>query len=245
MLDRVTITGADDKVNPSDLAALSKEFPFVEWGILFSPSPSRMGTPRYPTGGWLVDLCDFVDDPSTPHMNFSAHLCGGFAKHAMVDGDPEWFRLQCAYLFSRVQFNGFSVYRDHMSDKFLPMLEQHDGYSYVMQIADDDALKAADLLTVDPDLRERMHVLFDASAGRGIQTQAWSAPATSLYVGYAGGLNPDNLRVNLTILEAVAGNRPFSIDMETGVRTDDVFDLEKVRKVLELARLYLPEDVYA
>ena len=32
ILDRVTITGADDSVRPTDLLELSREFPFVEWG---------------------------------------------------------------------------------------------------------------------------------------------------------------------------------------------------------------------
>lgn len=35
-LTRVTITGADDAVEPAELQALSHEFPFVEWGILHS-----------------------------------------------------------------------------------------------------------------------------------------------------------------------------------------------------------------
>ena len=32
----VTITGADDSIQPSQLLDLQKEFPFVEWGILLS-----------------------------------------------------------------------------------------------------------------------------------------------------------------------------------------------------------------
>ncbi|MHB1675039.1 MAG: hypothetical protein ACYCSP_12405 [Acidobacteriaceae bacterium] len=35
-LETVTITGADDSTDIVELAELSEEFPFVEWGILIS-----------------------------------------------------------------------------------------------------------------------------------------------------------------------------------------------------------------
>ena len=47
MLTTVTITGADDRVDPWELARLSEEFPHVEWGVLISTG--RAGTPRYPS----------------------------------------------------------------------------------------------------------------------------------------------------------------------------------------------------
>ena len=36
MLERITVTGADDLVDPAELCAIAADFPFVEWGILFS-----------------------------------------------------------------------------------------------------------------------------------------------------------------------------------------------------------------
>ena len=47
MLQTVTLTGADDSVNPEDLIAISKEFPFVEWGILIG---SNTGAEARPVG---------------------------------------------------------------------------------------------------------------------------------------------------------------------------------------------------
>ena len=40
-LTRVTITGADDSVEPRALAELSEAFPFVEWGLLMSKGHVR------------------------------------------------------------------------------------------------------------------------------------------------------------------------------------------------------------
>lgn len=58
ILDKVSITGADDSVNPKDLVELSEEFPFVEWAILLSKS--RMRSNRYPSLNWMYDLKQFA-----------------------------------------------------------------------------------------------------------------------------------------------------------------------------------------
>ena len=60
MLTRVTITGADDAVDPGALVALSAEFPFVEWGILFSKS--REGEARYPSAEWAARIGRLFDE---------------------------------------------------------------------------------------------------------------------------------------------------------------------------------------
>ena len=46
ILERVTITGADHDVRPQELVDLWKEFPFVEFGILFSPRQQGRSTAR-------------------------------------------------------------------------------------------------------------------------------------------------------------------------------------------------------
>ena len=51
ILDRVTITGADDSIKATDLIPLSKRFPFVEWGILLSKN--NEGSFRFPTRDWI------------------------------------------------------------------------------------------------------------------------------------------------------------------------------------------------
>jgi hypothetical protein len=46
MLERVTITGADDSTSIDEMLALSRRFPFVEWGILVSKR--HEGSYRFP-----------------------------------------------------------------------------------------------------------------------------------------------------------------------------------------------------
>ena len=51
MLNKVTITGADDETPIVALIELSAKFPFVEWGILVSLKSE--GGPRFPSRVWM------------------------------------------------------------------------------------------------------------------------------------------------------------------------------------------------
>ena len=75
--------------------------------------------------------------------------------------------------------------------------------------------------------------LLDASGGEGINTplEPLNLPHK---IGYAGGFNADNVADKLTFLLTSERVGDFWIDMESGVRTDDWFDLNKVVKVLEI-----------
>jgi hypothetical protein len=80
-------------------------------------------------------------------------------------------------------------------------------------------------------------ILIDPSGGRGI-SPVWrdvrreidAKVATDVRLGYAGGIRPDNVEYALETIDAAPS---AWIDMESGVRTDDRFDLSKVRDVLE------------
>ena len=54
ILNKVTVTGADNSTHINDLIGLYKEFPFVEFGILLSLSSE--GGPRFPSMDWLDDM---------------------------------------------------------------------------------------------------------------------------------------------------------------------------------------------
>jgi hypothetical protein len=51
----VTLTGADDSILPEDLVALSRDFPFVEFGILFCRT-FQGRRPGFPSEDWLRRL---------------------------------------------------------------------------------------------------------------------------------------------------------------------------------------------
>ena len=81
-------------------------------------------------------------------------------------------------------------------------------------------------------------ILFDASAGRGVAPEGWPAPIPDHFCGYAGGINPGNVARHIELIKE-AGAEDTWIDMESGVRTENRFDLDKVREVLKIAAAHI------
>ena len=86
MINKVTITGADTKIDPKVILELSKKYPFVEWGILISRS--RIGTNRYPTLEWIKKLC-FLKQLSGENVNMSLHVCGKMCQEILSGEIPK------------------------------------------------------------------------------------------------------------------------------------------------------------
>lgn len=224
-LDRVTITGADDSVSPDELYRLSEQYPFVEWGILFSGK--HQGTRRYPSEAWLADLAD--TRPST--VKIAAHLCGKWVRSTLA-GQADWWRAypKLAPQFGRIQLNFHAEAVDPMTlgsfvREFAPAHEfiyQCDGVNdgWVRELVEEVGRGAP---------------LFDQSGGAGIVPESW--PVGWLrYCGYAGGIGPENVvEVLGPLMAATMPGQPFWIDMERRVRSEDdtVFELAKVKTVLE------------
>ena len=224
-LKYISITGADDAVDPADLLALSREFPAAEWAILLLPD--RAGTPRFPKPEWIKSFA-----AQAKGLNTAMHLCGE-ALLGFVRGEAEIFDAMQG--FSRIQLNlkFGAVEGQYDPAALLKRVADNPRWQFIIQYAKDKQ----GLLPLLKDIPNHA-VLFDESAGRGITPESWDAPLAGHFCGYAGGLNPDNVAQNLEIIAKVAAGHETWIDMETGVRTNDVFDLAKVRRVLEIASPY-------
>ena len=220
-----SMTGADDAVNPQDLLRLSQEFPFVEWAVWLMPE--RMGSARAPKLDWIKQ---FIDTCKPCHR--ALHLCGqGLAD--FVEGKPETLAL--VDHFQRVQLN--VRFENAGARLSMPQMMAHMAakpqVTFIIQYADDQA-HLLPMLNKIPN-----HVLlFDASAGRGLSPETWPAQIKSHTCGYAGGLGPDNVVDEIKKIADVAKGHETWIDMESKIRTNDVFDLVKVRKVLESVKGY-------
>ena len=223
----VTITGADDAVDPEALFRLSSIFQFVEWGILYSAK--RAGSPRFPSVAWIERFIAL--HINSRRARTSLHLCGSacrdFVKQGFVlgpaslDGSfaPTTIPL---FVFDRVQLNGY--------DGQVPANCRLG--RLILQCMSID-----DLPRVIANTGGRASVLFDPSGGRGKLVESWPRAPENFHedfpIGIAGGIGPDN--VVDSIRRAVNGGARW-IDMETGVRDDkDRFDLAKVWQVLRSA----------
>jgi hypothetical protein len=232
VLDVVTVTGADDTVHPDDLLAISKQYPFVEFGILLGRIPS---CPRFPSGMWRDRLCYLVEENRSLHL--SAHLCGRlvdsfldgcvcfdehYGRHQVnTHGEPHSFDVSSVRANVRL-VNSFGSqvifqYDGVNTNAMLACLGRHpaDGY---------DHLSVA--------------TLHDLSHGEGRLPAEWRRPIPGVYTGYAGGLSPENVAEQIEEILRVTGEQPFWIDAETHLRSDDGkrFDLDKVVRFLEASR---------
>lgn len=219
-INKVTITGADDKVNIDRLYRTWNQYPFVEWGILFSGKNS--GTYRYPSKDWRKQI-------EQRQMPLSAHFCGQYAKDviehqifsAIDDLHPSYKRIQLNYTFRNELANLPAVLDFARTCKRSIILQ----FNRANMEAIDEIRKAG--------LPPNIEILHDASGGTGKEITFIPAPFWSVYTGYAGGICPETIR--FVCKEITETNIPDNvwIDMESGVRTRDRFDFEKVEDVLQ------------
>lgn len=225
-LNRVTITGADDAVRVAELCYLTEDFPFVEWGIL--ASQSRSGSARYPDLAWRQELASKLS-----HGRLSLHLCGGWVKTISADA-YDW---GVSSPFGRLQVNHGGRH-DLLSHKFWrSVMDSGQGQQIILQQSH-ESWPAVDrkfvYLHEQDAAKHRFVPLFDRSGGRGELPGQWPRSLPGVYCGYAGGLRPENLDAQLDQIVEANGDQPFWIDVESGVRTDDKFDLKKVAQLLRM-----------
>lgn len=222
-LDRVTVTGADDSIEPEALIPLTMKYPWVEWGILFSGS--RQGGPRYPSDAWISKLATLSN--SLP--NLCAHLCGKWVRDLVLEGEATWWAkydpIPC--IFNRVQLNFHGQFHKACA-RFPKKLKGFD-HDFILQ---HDGVNDETILKLGADLR--VAPLFDRSGGAGVLPAQWPRPIWK-YQGYAGGLSPENVEDELHRILDAAGDSRIWIDVETRVRSEDdaLFDLQKVEVFLK------------
>jgi hypothetical protein len=246
----VTITGADDKTPPRSLVKLAKDFPFVEWGLLLSRTRTGL-EPRYPSLNWLSEVSNY-------EVNKSVHVCGSLARETRTD--PLYVIITAKTLvgkIARIQLNVgrdlaawgacnlFKLETTGNAERIQLILQTSSFRSDILtkfskQTLDNYHWGTAPLIIVNPALT----VLHDASGGQGKRGQFDNPLPGWVLPGFAGGLGPDNVEEALEEIERVYprdenfAQDKFWIDMESGVRTDDVLDLDKVEAVLKKCRAY-------
>lgn len=232
-IKQVTVTGADDSVEPEELVKISEEYPYVEFGILCSKNNS--GYPRFPSIVWMHKLLLTKLYP----MQLSMHLCGRWVR-SVCAGDGEIFKdWIVAYfdMFDRIQLNFHGQLHHTYNTRFFSGLKALSK-SIIFQM--DDVNNP--LYHQAKDWGVNCSPLYDISGGAGIVSEYYPKPRSE-YDGYAGGLSPSNLKEQLEKLSGIVGKHKIWIDAETHLRSDDdkQFDLDKVRAFLEIARPYVVE----
>lgn len=219
-LKHITFTGIDTQTDISRLEKIQERWPLAEFGVLTSynwyENGRRYLNPQFFSRFW------------GSRLNLSLHICGSAAHDAACG---LWNRInkhtiQCLPLFKRVQIN---------------VATRSDNPRRVASTPN----RSTELIIQQRDRNntglynrsvwlDGVSMLLDASGGRGIDTPIDPLPGVRK-VGYAGGITPENVADKLAYLMAnceYPGYGEYWIDMESGVRTDEWFDLDKVEQVL-------------
>lgn len=226
-IDRVTITGADDNTDIKLLQEIQKKFPFVEWGILISTNQNRN---RYPSEEFIFSLrnCE---------LNLSLHVCGKHSRTIMKDG---MFDVISKYdWFSRYQVNFNFEKTEHNLYNYLNLISKFPAKKFIIQDNESNQKHIDSIIREienDDFFPKNTNILYDSSSGRGTEIKSITQPYKDIYTGYSGGLNPENVESFCEKLIKFDNNSNIWIDMESGVRTDDLFDIDKVVKVLEIVK---------
>ena len=234
----VSLTGADDKVKPAALAALSARYAKAvppEWAILYCHE--KEGTARYPSLAWRESFLEL----SLPFT--AAHLCGPQVFRDILDPATAQPLIADLSRYGRVQLNINARRPEFTEEEVLVVYRtlHQAGLHLILQHHDNSRRPIEKFLsTLDAASLSRIDLLHDESKGTGTAPEQWPPISTvgpvPLRCGYAGGLGPAVLEEELPrINESATAWRdwPYFIDMESGIRTENEFDLAKVEAVLE------------
>ena len=229
----VTFTGVDEKTDIDQLVALSKENPRVEWGFLYSPK--RQGTPgRFPSVRFMAHAFDTL--PS--YVKVALHVCGNGVDNLLA-GDSVASSLvdQVVARSGRLQLNFNHRKKPVDLHRLAALIAFHDRLPVITQIHGGNSGVRDGLLDIFRSPPKNHEMLFDASGGRGQIAVVLEPPLSGVCCGYAGGIGPENMDERVRSINAIVGELPTWIDMESSLRTTsdaDLFDLEKCKSVLSV-----------
>ena len=150
-----------------------------------------------------------IKELSRAGLRLSCHLCGQAAYDYQTRNQMLPRYLEDRW-FSRIQVNG----------DWINLLPRSGGTIY--QSRDETGWPEYDAVDY----------LFDQSGGRGQVSEVFPPCPLGKYVGYSGGITPENVTDILFKIGADKGCK-YWIDIETGVRTNGWFDLNKCRRILK------------
>lgn len=206
----ITFTGVDRHELLPGMIELAEKYP-IEWGILIDPEQ---------TDKQLFPIADEINRITSSALRFSAHVCGEPAIDIANGRKPE---IDLSG-FSRLQLNHS---REGSSEEAIA-----NAYAYSVGAGLRLALQCQGEFPSDG----RCDWLYDVSFGTGIKVTEWPTLSKSYpFCGFSGGLSTDTVTNALASFKTGSSDTAnFWIDMESGVRTDDLFDLDKCKQICEL-----------
>ena len=233
LVNKVYLTGVDDSTDLNKLLEITKQHPYVVWGVLISESSQGKG--RYPTFNTISKIGQFIVDNNL-YDNFGIHVCGKPAVKGFLEGNQKYCELINPFKIVQINFRH--------SDYDLKLIEECISFDNRAKDIIVQYNKAnEDFISKFENIPDNLKMLIDYSGGKG----DYMSPVKSLeYVnelisqgvrsGIAGGFGADNINDVLSNISSTSSNSPYPygiwIDMETKLRTDEIFDLDICTEIL-------------
>lgn len=234
----ISFVGVDEKTNfvkalsLSDKAWLSNFD--IEWGVLYSPQ--RAGKQkRYPAKDKVFEFFSRDIFSSGPMITKSIHLCGDAVNDFLENRDVD-LRETIAFYNPRIQLN-FAISKvdeGKITQDILAGISE--GFKFVIQHNKSKKDFIENLLCKAEERfgqTNTFDVLYDGSGGFGRVLENPLPAINGYFTGYAGGLNPENVEEIVRKISRVVDTDLYYIDMESGIRTEDILDLTKCESIID------------
>jgi hypothetical protein len=227
-LNLVSFVGIDQATDFDSLKTFSNSKMKYEFGVLYSESKNGKDK-RYPTHEFANKYLDWA------HKNnvlTSLHLCGS-SIDKYLDEDKEVIGLSSKA--GRIQLNlNIKKYNDYrvLSDNIISVAEKNN-HKIILQ--KNNTKKQFNEVFLENKSNIALSLLHDSSGGFGREISIVSPPDKKYYTGYAGGIKSSNVLNIVKLIEEVnKENISYYIDMESGIRQNNLFSIEECLKIKEL-----------
>lgn len=215
----VSFIGIDKKTDIDRLLKIAEKYPEVEFGFLCSDSVTGTNqNNRYPPLILLQQLKN-----KNKNINLSLHVCGRLARTVCQTGNfDEVKKFVGAYfdMFDRIQLNV-------VGSRFKELITDTCGKQIVIQTNLSEPKSKETYEKFIAANIDNIVFLSDNSGGIDVDFDYFEGLD---YQGFAGGLNPENILERKEEID-ILWEKDYWLDMESGVRTDDWFDLDKVEDI--------------
>lgn len=244
-LKKITCSGTNEFTDIRDLVDLLIEFPTAEAGIQVSGRKCSFSSPRFE---WIIRLAAFLYERKK-QINLALHVNEDWVEDFCFGKPaPELQSIlnisdgQGGKLIKRIQLN-FKIGREKTPDleKLLAVMKLFPQQRFILSYNSDNA----ELIQQIYSRNMMFDNLYDASFGAGILAPQRPEPAfADRLQGYAGGLGPDNVYVELTKIAANTNlETEIYIDAQGRLENDEHhLCLQKCRRYILNALLWQKEN---
>lgn len=225
-LSLISFVGIDSFTPLNDVFSFKSKVP-CEFSVLFSESKSLTNDNRYPS----FDFCkNFLAAAKSANILASIHLCGSvidkYLNHdyLVMDLCKDAYRVQL-----NLNINNYPNYTT-LTDSIWSVIKK-TGHNIILQ---QNKSKFDFMEYFLQNIAIPISILHDSSGGFGHEISEVHPPHDFHFTGYAGGLSAENVVKIVNLIELInPNNYPYYIDMESKIREDNCFSLEKCKKVVQ------------